>query len=138
MVTTDRLISLDAVGRDGTDLIHLTGLLQVVARVAMDEIDGIAPQVDLRFDAARVRGVGLKSGARYWAEGLHQSRHQPEEFSTPFDVLGRFELLGLAREDAPPTRLTLTVRFRVTVPADGRVRVEASDVELLPNSSSCA
>ena len=138
MVTTNRLISLDAVGRDGKDLIHLTGLLQVVARAAMDGSDGLATQVELRFDAARVRGVGLKSGARYWAEGLHQSRHQPEEFSTPFDVLGRFALLGLAREDAPPPRLTLTVRFRVTVPADGRVRVEASDVELLPNSSSCA
>jgi hypothetical protein len=138
MVTTNRLISLDAVGRDGKDLIHLTGLLQVVARAAMDGSDGIATQVDLRFDAARVRGVGLKSGARYWAEGLHQSRHQPDEFSTPFDVLGRFELLGLAREDAPPTRLTLTVRFRVSVPADGRVRVEASDVELLPDSNDGA
>jgi hypothetical protein len=132
------LIALDAVGRDGKDLIHLTGLLQVVARAAMAGSDGIATQVDLRFDAARVRGVGLKSGARYWAEGLHQSRHQPDEFSTPFEVLGRFALLGLAREDTQPTRLTLTVRFRVTVPADGRVRVEASAVELLPDSSCCA
>ena len=138
MVTTNRLISLDAVGRDGKDLIHLTGLLQVVARAAMDGSDGIATQVDLRFDAARVRGVGLKTGARYWAEGLHQSRHQPEEFSTPFDVLGRFALLGLACEDAEPTRRTLTVRFRVTVPADGRVRVEASEVELLPDSNDGA
>ena len=144
MVTTDRLISLDAVGRDGKDLIHLTGLLQVVARAAIAGSDGIATQVNLRFDAAPGthavggRGVGLKTGAMYWAEGLHQSGHQPDEFSTPFDVLGRFELLALAREDAQPTRLTLTVRFRVTVPADGRVRVEASDVELLPGGTSCA
>ena len=34
MVTTSRLVSLDAVGSEGTDLIHLTGWLQVAARAA--------------------------------------------------------------------------------------------------------
>jgi hypothetical protein len=135
MVTTNRLISLDAVGREGNDLIHLTGPLQVVARVAMDGGDGIAGQVDLRFDAARVRGVGLKTGARYWANGVHQWQHQSAEFSTPFDVLTRFALLGAAPEGPPIPGLTLAVRFRVTVPADGRVMVEAADVELLPDVS---
>jgi hypothetical protein len=135
MITTNRLVSLDAVGREGNDLIHLTGPLQMVARVAMDGADGIASRVDLRFDAARVRGVGLKTGARYWVEGIHQSRHPSRELSNPFEVIGRFNLLGSSSDDSPPTRLTLTVRFRVTVPADGRVTVEASDVELLPDSS---
>jgi hypothetical protein len=138
MVTTNRLISLDAVGREGEDLIHLTGPLQVVARVAMDLPDGLPSEMELRFDAARVRGVGLKSGARYWANGVHQSRHQSGEFSAPFELVARFELLGCAPDRLPPIRLTLTIRFRVTVPVDGRVRVEASDVELLPDSSDGA
>ena len=138
MVTTNRLVSLDAVGREGTDLIHLTGPLQVVARAAMDRPDGLPPEIELRIDAARVRGVGLKTGARYWAKGVHQSRHAPGEVAAPLDVLARFELLGCAPDGRQPIRLTLMVRFRVTVPVDGRVRVEASEVELLPDSSDGA
>lgn len=132
MITTNRLISLDAVGRDGQDLIHLTGPLQVVARTAMGAPDGIPLQVELRFDAARVRGVGLRTGARYWAEGVHQSRCQPGEFSVPFDVVSRFELRRCASDGSQLTELTLMVCFRVTVPSDGRVMVTAGDVELLP------
>src|SRR5947209_14528779 len=103
MVTTSRLVSLDAVESEGADLIHLSGSLQVVARATMGEPPPGAPscspvpvQVELRFDAARVRGMGLKTGARYWVEGVHQSRHQPGEFSAPFDVVTRFELRGYA------------------------------------------
>jgi hypothetical protein len=138
MVTTSRLVLLDAVRREGEELIHLTGPLQVVARAAMDEVAGSACQVDLRFDAARVRGVGLKTGTRYWAEGLHQCRHQPEGLSAPLEVVGFFRLL-CATPDAPqPTRLTLIVRFRVTVPADGRVTVAAEEVQLLPHPGAAA
>ena len=85
--------------------------------------------------AARVRGVGLKTGGRFWVEGLHQSTHQSEEISCPFCVVSHFDLLGYAPEVPEPTRLTLTVRFRVTVPADGRVTIAAEAVELLPDSS---
>jgi hypothetical protein len=134
MVTTNRLVSLDVVGREGKDLIHLTGPLQVVARVAMDGADGLPPALELRFDAARVRGVGLKSGARYWANGLHQSRHPSGEFAAPFDVWARFELQGCAPDGPTIPCLTLAVRFRVTVPADGRVMVEAANVELRPEA----
>jgi hypothetical protein len=135
MITTNRLVSLDAVVREGNDLIHLTGPLQVVARVAMDGADGIASRVDLRFDAARVGGLDLKTGARYWVEGVHQSRYPSGELSAPFDVIGRFELLGSTSNDPPPiTGLTLAVCFRVTVPADGRVTVEAAGVEVRPGS----
>jgi hypothetical protein len=132
MITTDRLVSLDAVGREGMDLIHFTGPLQVVARAATAPPDGIAPQVELRVDAARVRGVDLKTGARYWANGVHQSRHEPGEVAAPFDVQARFELLGCAPDGSQRRQLTLTVRFRVTVPTDGRVTVTAGAVELLP------
>lgn len=139
MVTTSRLVSLDAVGSEGTDLIHLTGSLQVVARATMGEPPPGAPicspvpvQVDLRFDATRVRGVGLKTGARYWVEGVHQSRHQPGEFSASFNVVSRFELRGCAPDGSQSTPRTLTVRFGVTVPRDGRVTITAGDVELLP------
>jgi hypothetical protein len=134
MITTNRLVSLDAVGRHGTDLIHLTGSVQIVAHALMDQPGGVPVQVDLRFDAARMRGVGLKTGARYWANGLHQSRHSCREFASPLDVWARFELLGWAPEGSPITCLTLAVRFRVTVPADSRVMVEALDVELLPEA----
>jgi hypothetical protein len=89
MITTNRLISLDAVARDGKDLIHLTGPLQVVARTDVDPPDGLATQVDLRFAAAPGthavggRGVDLKTGARYWVEGVHQSQHQPGSSPRP-------------------------------------------------------
>src|SRR5262249_11281452 len=86
MMTTSRLVSLDVVVPDRArgELIHLTGQVQVVARTAMDGPDSIPAQVALRLDAARVRGVGLRSGARYWAQGLHQSRHPARELATPF------------------------------------------------------
>jgi hypothetical protein len=131
MVTTSRLVSLDAVGRDGGDLIHLTGPLQVVARAAMGDLDGPPVEVDLRFDAARVRGVGLKSGARYWVEGLHRSTHQPGNGSAPFDVVGCFDLLGHSADATSLTPLTLAVRFRVAVPPDGRVAVVIEEVRLM-------
>src|SRR4051794_36612157 len=122
MVTTSRLVSLDAVGSEGTDLIHLTGWLQVVARATMGAPPPGAPvcspvpvHVDLRFDATRVRGVGLKTGARYWVEGVHQSRHHAGEFAAPFDVVSRFELRRCVPDGSQSTELTLTVRFRVTV-----------------------
>jgi hypothetical protein len=134
MVTTNQLISLDTVRPNGTDLVHLTGPLQVVARTATGRGDGIALQVDLRCDAARVRGVGLKTGARYWAQGVHQSRCRPGELPTSFDLVNRFELLGTAPDGSPPHRLMLTVRLRVTVPPDGRVTVAVEEVRLLPDS----
>jgi hypothetical protein len=139
MVTTSRLVSLDAVGSEGTDLIHLTGWLQVVARTGMGGPPPGAPvgspvpvSVDLRFDATRVRGVGLKTGARYWVEGVHQSRHQPGEFSAPFDVVCRFELRNCSPDGSQRAALTLTVRFQVAILTDGRMKVTAADVDLLP------
>jgi hypothetical protein len=137
MVTTSRLVPLDAVLSDGTDRIHLTGWLPVVARTAMRGPPPGAPvcspvpvQVDLRFEATRVRGVGLKTGARYWVEGVHQSRHHPGAFSPPFGVVSRFELRGCAPDGSQPTQRTLTVRFRVTVPTDGSVTITIGEVEL--------
>jgi hypothetical protein len=76
--------------------------------------------------------VSLRTGARYWVEGVHQSRHQPGEFSAPFDVVARFELRGCAPGGSQLAPLTLTVRFRVTVPEDGRATVTAGAVELVP------
>src|SRR4051794_26044548 len=136
MVTTSRLVPLDVVGRAEQDLIHLTGPLQVVARAEMDKAGDAAAQVDLRFDPSRIRGVSLKSGVRYWVEGLHCSSHQTGNEREPFELMGRFDLMGGAPRSEPPTRLILTVRLRVVVPADGRVTVEASDVGLLPDDGT--
>ena len=97
--------------------------------------DGSPAEVDLRFDATRIRGLGLKTGARYWANGVHQSRRLSGEFTAPVDLVCGFELLGGAPDTTRPTRLALTVRFRVTLPADGRVTVEAAAVEILPDSN---
>jgi hypothetical protein len=139
MITTSRVISFDTVGSNGTEPVHLTGSLRVLARTTMGGPTPDAPigspvpiQVDLRFDATRVRGVGLKTGARYWAEGIHQSRHQPAEFSSPFDVVSRFELRGCAPDGSQPVQWTLSVSFRVIVSGDGRVTVTAGNVGLLP------
>jgi hypothetical protein len=110
MVTTSRLVSLDVVRSEGTDLIHPTGWLQVVARAA-------------------------RGGPPYWAKGIHQSRHPSGEFAAPLDVWARFALRGSTPDGPPITCLTLAVRFRVTVPADRRVTVGAAEVELLPDAS---
>jgi hypothetical protein len=131
MVTTNRLIHLEAFGSDPPELVHLTGFFQVLARVTMGDAGDLPAHVELCFDAARVRGVGLKTGARYWVEEIYQSRHQPGEFSAPFDVVSRFELRRCAPDGSQPAQLALTVCFRVTVPGDGRVTVTAGDVELM-------
>jgi hypothetical protein len=136
MITTSRLVPLDAVGRAEQDLIHLTGPLQVVARAEMGNAGRAAAQVDLRFDAGQVRGVGLKTGARYWVEGRHHCTHPAGNGRAAFEVTSGFALLGAALPGAPPPRLILTVRLRVMVPADGRVSVEALAVELLPGGGT--
>jgi hypothetical protein len=133
MVTTSRLVPLDAVGRAEQDLIHLTGPLQVVVRAEIGDAGNGAARADLRFDAGRVRGLGLKSGARYWVQGLHQSTYQSGSGRAPFEVTALFELLSGALESTQTGRLVLAVRFRVMIPADGRMTVEAAGVELLPD-----
>jgi len=124
------------VGRAEQDLIHLTGPLQVVARAEMGHASDAAAQVNLRFDAGQMRGVGLKTGARYWVEGRHHSTHPVGNGCAAFEVTSLFALLGGALPGAPPLRLILTVRLRVLVPADGRVSVEALAVELLPDGGT--
>lgn len=136
MITTSRLVPLDAVGRAEQDLIHLTGPLHVVARAALGEVNDAAAQVELRFDAGQVRGVGLKTGARYWVEGRHQSTHPAGNGRAAFEVMSLFDLLGGVLPGEPLPRLILTVRCRVTVPADGRVSVETLEVKLLPDSGT--
>jgi hypothetical protein len=80
--------------------------------------------------------VSLKTGARYWVQGLHYSTHQAGCTGVPWVVTGIFELLRGAPEGALPTWLVLAVRLQVRVPVDGRVTVEASEVELLPGPPS--
>src|SRR5262245_52637550 len=121
MVTTDRLIRLEAFGSDPPELVHLTGSLQVVALVTTtDSADG-AVRLDLSCDAARVRGVGLKSGARYAARGAYRFSDDLGERPISVDLLSAFELLRYEPGDAQPTHLVLMVRFQVAVRTDGRV-----------------
>jgi hypothetical protein len=108
----------------------------MVVRTTTDEADGIALQLDLRCNASRVRGVGLKSGVRYWAQGVHQSHRRPGECLTCFDLVGRFELRGAAVDGPQPGRMALIVRLHGTVASDGRVTVAVEEVELLPESGS--
>ncbi len=135
MVTTDQLIPIEAFGSEPPELAHLTGSFQMVARLRRDRPDGDSIQVDLRFDAARLRGVGLKTGARYWARGVHQSQYHFGELPAPFELVGRFELLGCGSDGSQSTQQTLTVRFKVIVPPDGRVSAAAAEVKLLSDSN---
>jgi hypothetical protein len=135
MVTTNRLIPVDAFGSDPHGLVHLTGLLQVVARVTLGVPDGVPPHVELLFDAARVRGVGVENGAKYQARGAYRFILDPKELPVPVDLMSAFELLGYRHGNAQPTRLLLAVPVRGTVQADGRITVGIDDPKLLPSPS---
>jgi hypothetical protein len=132
MVTTNRLIPIQAMGSDAPELVHLTGSVQMLARVRVGGPDDLPAHVELCFDAAGVRGAGLKSGARYQARGAYRVIEDPPELPMPFVLVSAFELLRHAPGDPPPTRLLLIVPFRVTVQADGRVMAGMEDPTLLP------
>jgi hypothetical protein len=126
MATTNRLIPIEAFGSDPPELVHLTGSFQLLARVTVGGPD------EMCFDAAQVRGVGLKTGVRYQARGAHRFVDDLKELPVPLKLVGAFELLRHGPGDPPPTRLLLVVPFRVTVPNDVRVKVEMDEPTLLP------
>src|SRR5262245_11460874 len=117
MVTTNRLIPLDAFGSDPSGLVHLTGLLQVVARVTLGDPDGVPAHVELLVDAAQVRGVGVENGAHYQARGAYRFILDPKELPVPVDLVSAFELLGYGHGNPQPTRLLLAVPVHGTVQA---------------------
>jgi hypothetical protein len=132
MVTTNSLLPIDAFTSDPSGLIHLTGLLQLVARVTLGDPDAAPAHVDLFFDAAQVRGVGLETGARFQARGAYRFVHDAKELPSQLDLVSTFELLSYGRENPQPTRQLLVVPFHVTVPADGRITTRIDDLKLLP------
>jgi hypothetical protein len=132
MVTTNSVLPIETFGDDPPELVHLTGLFQVLARVTVgDPVDRLA-HVELCFDAARVRGVGLKSGVRYEARGAYRFSDDAPQLPVPLHLVSAFELLRHGAGDSWPTRLLLVVPFRVTVQTDGKVRVGIVDPMLLP------
>jgi hypothetical protein len=132
MVTTNRLISIDAIGLDPPELVHLTGLVQLLARVTIGDADEKAAQVELCFDAARVRGLGLQNGTRYQARGAYRLVEDLKEFAVPFELMSSFELFRHGTGEAHPGRLLLIVPLHVTVQADGKVTVTLDNPALLP------
>jgi hypothetical protein len=132
MVTTDRRIPLDAIGSDPAELLHLTGSFQVLARVTLADTAGSPARLDVSFDAARVRGVGLKSGARYAARGAYRFSDDLPELPVPVHLVSAFELLRHEPGDSQPTGLLLVVPFEVTVQADGKVTTGMESPKLLP------
>jgi hypothetical protein len=131
MVTTDRLIPLDLFESDPPELVHLTGSFQVVARVTMEGSADRPAHVEVCCDAARVRGVGLKSGARYEARGAYRFIDDAQELPVPLHLVSAFELLRHGSGDPQPARLLLVVCLRVTVQTDGKVMAEIDDPMLL-------
>jgi hypothetical protein len=132
MVTTNRVLPIDAFGRDPRGVIHLTGSFQVLVRVEMGGADGVPAHVELCFDAGQVRGVGLETGDRYQAQGAYRFTRDAIELPTQLDLVSTFELLGYGRENPQPTRLLLVVPFHVAVPADGKITTYIDDPKLLP------
>jgi hypothetical protein len=131
MPTTNSLIPIDAFAGDRDGLIHLTGSFQMLARVTLGEPDAAPAHVELCFDAAQVRGVGLESGARYQARGAYRIVHDPHELPNQLDLVGTFELLGYTRGDPQPTSMLLVVPFHVTVQSDGKALAGIEDPTLL-------
>ena len=132
MVTTDRLIPIEAFGSDPPELVHLTGSFQVLARVTIGGSDDLPAHVEVCFDAARVRGVGLKTRARYEARGAYRFVDDLPELPYPVHLVSAFELLRHGSGDPQPTRLLLVVPFQVTVQANGRVMAGMENPMLLP------
>lgn len=132
MVTTNRLIPIEAIGSDPPEVVHLTGSFQVVARVTMAGDAGRLAHVEVCCDAVRVRGVGLKSGARYEARGASRFVDDAPELPAPLQWVTAFELLRYGFTGQPATLLLLVVRLRVMVQTDGKARVGIEDPQLLP------
>jgi hypothetical protein len=132
MVTTNRLIPVDTFASDAQGLIHLTGSFQMLARVTLGTPDAVPAHVELSFDAAQVRGVGLETGARYQARGAYRTMHDPQTLPNRLNLVGSFELLGYMRGNTQPTPMLLVVPFRVTVQRDGSALVELEEPTLLP------
>ena len=130
MVTTDRRIPIEAFGSDPPELVHLTGSFQVLARVTMGDDDDLAAHVEVSFDAARVRGVGLKSGARYEARGAYRFIDDLPERS--FRLVSAFELLRHGTGVPQPACLLLVVPFQVTIQPNGKVTAGMEAPRLLP------
>lgn len=131
MVTTNRLIPVDAFG-SAPDLVHLTGSLQVVARVTLGDPGGVPAHVELLLDAAQVRGVGVENGAHYQARGTYRFVLDLKELPSPVELASAFEFLGFRHGNAWPTRLLLVVPIHARVGADGRITMEIEELKLLP------
>jgi hypothetical protein len=132
MVTTNRLIPVEAIGSDAPELVHLTGSFQVLARVTVGGPGDLLAHVEVSLDAGRVRGVGLKSGVRYEARGTYRFLDSPSRLPAQFDLVGAFEFLRHSCGDPSPSRVLLVVPFRVTVQSDGRVTASIGAPTLLP------
>jgi hypothetical protein len=133
MVTTNRLISMDVFGSDPPEIVHLTGSVQVLARVTVGEPDAMPAHLEISLAAVRVRGVGLENGVQYQARGTYRIADDLGELPVSLNLVGTFELLRHQPADLPSTRLLLAAPFRVMVQADGRVRVEMKIPMLLPS-----
>jgi hypothetical protein len=134
MVTTNSVLPIEAFGNDPPEVVHLTGSFQVLARVTLGDPDDRPAHIELCFDAARVRGVGLKGGVRYEARGAYRFSDDAPELPVPLHLVSAFDLLRHGSGHPWPTRLLLVVPFQVTVQSDGKVIVRIDDPMLLPYS----
>jgi len=131
MVTTNSVLPIDTFGNDPPELVHLTGSFQVLARVT-EGVDDRPARVELSLDAARVRGVGLKTGARYQPRGAYRFSDELPDVAIPIHLISAFEVTRHGTGDPPPARLLLVVSLRVTVQTDGKVAAGIEGPMLLP------
>lgn len=121
MVTTNCRIPIDAIGHDLAEPVHLTGSFQVLARVTMGHAADSPIHFDVSFDAAQMRGVGLKTGARYAARGTYRISDDLAKQPISIGLIGAFELLRHDPGDASPVARVLVIPFQVTVQTNGRI-----------------
>jgi hypothetical protein len=132
MVTTDCRIPIDTFASDPPELVYLTGSFQMITRVTIGGAADQPAHTEVCLDAARVRGVGLRTGARYEARGTYRFSDDLPEVPAPVDLVSAFELLRHGCGEPLPTCLLLVVRFQVTVQSNGRVIAGMEAPMLLP------
>ena len=94
MVTTDRLIPIDAFERCRQPRPPY-GLVPDAGSGDAGGPDTVPTHVELCLDATQVSGMSLETGARYQARGAYRIVHDPHQLPDQLDLVGTFRTPGV-------------------------------------------